>query len=77
MYQELTKNRSDWLLSEVEHTPAIASQELQLAGNVLEPRFPRWTWSTRGWPRPTGRSYWQSRKPSPPTGKAQGAALSG
>lgn len=34
MYQELTKNRSDWLLSEVEHTLAIASQELQLAGNV-------------------------------------------
>ncbi len=34
MYQELTKNRSDWLLSEVEHTLAIASQQLQLAGNV-------------------------------------------
>lgn len=34
MYQELTKNRADWLLSEVEHTLAIASQELQLAGNV-------------------------------------------
>ena len=34
MYQELTKNRSDWLLSEVEHTLGIASQQLQLAGNV-------------------------------------------
>lgn len=34
MYQELTKDRSDWLLSEVEHTLAIASQQLQLAGNV-------------------------------------------
>ncbi|MBI3146780.1 MAG: uroporphyrinogen-III C-methyltransferase [Pseudogulbenkiania sp.] len=34
MYQELTKNRSDWLLSEVEHTLAIASQQLQLAANV-------------------------------------------
>ncbi|MCW3480803.1 uroporphyrinogen-III C-methyltransferase [Neisseriaceae bacterium JH1-16] len=34
MYQELTKNRSDWLLSEVEHTLAVASQQLQLAGNV-------------------------------------------
>lgn len=34
MYQELTKNRSDWLLSEVEHTLSIASQQLQLAGNV-------------------------------------------
>ncbi|OWY41004.1 hypothetical protein CEK28_01665 [Xenophilus sp. AP218F] len=34
MYQELTKNRTDWLLSEVEHTLAIASQQLQLAGNV-------------------------------------------
>lgn len=34
MYQELTKNRADWLLSEVEHTLAIASQELQLTGNV-------------------------------------------
>ena len=34
MYQELTKNRTDWLLSEIEHTLAIASQQLQLAGNV-------------------------------------------
>lgn len=34
MYQELTKNRTDWLLSELEHTLAIASQQLQLAGNV-------------------------------------------
>ncbi|RQW28462.1 hypothetical protein EHS17_05285 [Rhodobacteraceae bacterium CH30] len=34
MYQELTRNRSDWLLAEVEHTLSIASQQLQLAGNV-------------------------------------------
>ena len=34
MYQELTKDRSDWLLSETEHTLGIASQQLQLAGNV-------------------------------------------
>lgn len=34
MYQELTKNRTDWLLSEIEHSLAIASQQLQLAGNV-------------------------------------------
>ncbi|MDF0604541.1 uroporphyrinogen-III C-methyltransferase [Neisseriaceae bacterium TC5R-5] len=34
MYQELTKNRSDWLLAEVEYTLTIASQQLQLAGNV-------------------------------------------
>lgn len=34
MYQELTKDRSDWLLSEVEHTLGIASQQLQLAGNI-------------------------------------------
>ncbi|KZE34071.1 uroporphyrin-3 C-methyltransferase [Crenobacter luteus] len=34
MYQELTRGRADWLLSEIEHTLAVASQELQLAGNV-------------------------------------------
>ncbi|MGL6070718.1 uroporphyrinogen-III C-methyltransferase [Craterilacuibacter sp.] len=34
MYQELTRNRSDWLLAEIEHTLSIASQQLQLAGNV-------------------------------------------
>jgi len=34
MYQDLTKVRSDWLLSEVGHSLALASQELQLAGNV-------------------------------------------
>jgi len=34
MYQELTKTRSDWMLSEVEHTLAMASQQLQLAGNI-------------------------------------------
>jgi uroporphyrin-III C-methyltransferase len=34
MYQDMTKVRSDWLLSEVGHTLALASQELQLVGNV-------------------------------------------
>lgn len=34
MYQDMSKVRSDWLLSEVGHTLALASQELQLAGNV-------------------------------------------
>ncbi|UTH75862.1 uroporphyrinogen-III C-methyltransferase [Chromobacterium sp. IIBBL 290-4] len=34
MYQELTKNRTDWLLSETEHSLAVANQQLQLAGNV-------------------------------------------
>ena len=34
MYSELTKNRTDWLLSEVEHTLEIASQQLQLTGDV-------------------------------------------
>jgi uroporphyrin-3 C-methyltransferase len=34
MYQDMTKVRSDWLLSEVGHSLALASQELQLAGNV-------------------------------------------
>lgn len=34
MYQDLTKVRSDWLLSEVGHSLALSSQELQLAGNV-------------------------------------------
>lgn len=34
MYNELTKNRTDWLLSEVEHTLEIASQQLQLTGDV-------------------------------------------
>ncbi|TDR76505.1 uroporphyrinogen-III C-methyltransferase [Paludibacterium purpuratum] len=34
MYQDLSKVRTDWLLSEVGHALALASQELQLAGNV-------------------------------------------
>lgn len=34
LYQDLTRNRSDWLLSEAEYTLTIASQQLQLAGNV-------------------------------------------
>lgn len=34
MYQDMSKVRSDWLLSEVGHAIALASQELQLAGNV-------------------------------------------
>jgi uroporphyrin-3 C-methyltransferase len=34
MYQELTKSRADWLLAEVEHTVTVASQQLQLTGNV-------------------------------------------
>jgi uroporphyrin-3 C-methyltransferase len=34
MYQDLTKVRSDWLLSEVGHALALSSQELQLVGNV-------------------------------------------
>lgn len=34
LFQDLSKIRSDWLLSEVSHSLALASQELQLAGNV-------------------------------------------
>ncbi|MBV8046804.1 MAG: uroporphyrinogen-III C-methyltransferase [Paludibacterium sp.] len=34
MYQDMSKVRTDWLLSEVSHALALASQELQLAGNV-------------------------------------------
>lgn len=34
LYQELYKNRDDWALSEVEQVLSIASQQLQLAGNV-------------------------------------------
>jgi uroporphyrin-3 C-methyltransferase len=34
MYQDLTKVRSEWLLSEVGHALALSSQELQLVGNV-------------------------------------------
>jgi uroporphyrin-3 C-methyltransferase len=34
LYQELSRSRDDWLLAEIEQTLAIASQQLQLAGNV-------------------------------------------
>ncbi|WP_028536657.1 uroporphyrinogen-III C-methyltransferase [Paludibacterium yongneupense] len=34
MYSELNKSRSDWQLAEIEHALTIASQQLQLAGNV-------------------------------------------
>lgn len=34
LYLELSRNRDDWLLAEVEQTIAIAAQQLQLAGNV-------------------------------------------
>jgi uroporphyrin-3 C-methyltransferase len=34
MYQDLSKNRDDWALSEIEQVLSTASQQLQLAGNV-------------------------------------------
>nr|PZN05624.1 MAG: uroporphyrinogen-III synthase [Pseudomonadota bacterium] len=34
IYQELFRNRDDWLLAEIEQTLGIAAQQLQLAGNV-------------------------------------------
>jgi uroporphyrin-III C-methyltransferase len=34
LYQELSRNRDEWQLAEVEQILAIASQQLQLAGNV-------------------------------------------
>ncbi|MEO7031319.1 MAG: uroporphyrinogen-III C-methyltransferase [Herbaspirillum sp.] len=34
LYQDLSKNRDDWALSEVEQVLSTASQQLQLAGNV-------------------------------------------
>lgn len=34
MYQELSKNRDDWALAEIEQVLSTASQQLQLAGNV-------------------------------------------
>jgi len=34
LYQELSRSRDDWVLAEVEQTLTIASQQLQLAGNV-------------------------------------------
>ncbi len=34
MYQDISKNRDDWALSEIEQVLSTASQQLQLAGNV-------------------------------------------
>jgi uroporphyrinogen III methyltransferase/synthase len=34
LYQELSRNRDEWQLAEIEQVLAIASQQLQLAGNV-------------------------------------------
>jgi uroporphyrin-III C-methyltransferase len=34
LYQELSRGRDEWMLAEIEQTLAIASQQLQLAGNV-------------------------------------------
>src|SRR3954463_9118707 len=34
LYQDLSRNRDEWQLAEVEQVLAIASQQLQLAGNV-------------------------------------------
>ncbi len=33
-YQELSRGRDEWILSEIEQTIALASQQLQLAGNI-------------------------------------------
>lgn len=34
MYQDLSRNRDEWALTEIEQTLTLASQQLQLAGNV-------------------------------------------
>lgn len=34
LYHELSRGRDEWLLAEIEQTIALASQQLQLAGNV-------------------------------------------
>jgi uroporphyrin-3 C-methyltransferase len=34
LYQELSRNRDDWVLAEIEQVLTIASQQLQLVGNV-------------------------------------------
>ncbi len=34
LYQELSRNRDDWILAEVEQLVVIANQQLQLTGNV-------------------------------------------
>lgn len=33
LYQELSRNRDEWILAEIEQTLLVASQQLQLAGN--------------------------------------------
>ncbi len=34
LYQELARGRDEWILTEIEQTIALASQQLQLAGNI-------------------------------------------
>ena len=34
LYQELARGRDEWILAEIEQTIALASQQLQLAGNI-------------------------------------------
>jgi uroporphyrin-3 C-methyltransferase/uroporphyrinogen III methyltransferase/synthase len=34
LYQDLSRNRDDWALTEIDQTLSLASQQLQLAGNV-------------------------------------------
>ena len=34
LYQDLSRNRDDWALAEIEQVLSTASQQLQLAGNV-------------------------------------------
>ena len=34
LYQELSRGRDEWTLAEIDQTLAIASQQLQLAGNI-------------------------------------------
>lgn len=34
LYQELSRGRDEWIVAEIEQTIALASQQLQLAGNV-------------------------------------------
>src|SRR5499427_3542118 len=34
LYQELSRNRDDWVIAEIEQVLTIASQQLQLVGNV-------------------------------------------
>lgn len=39
LYQELTRNRDEWAFAEIEQSLLIASQQLQLAGNVKAALF--------------------------------------